>query len=117
MAKQKTETIRQTHFILASPEKVYDAFVDPKKHSAFTGARAVGRAKVGGQFTAWDGYIWGKTVEIIPGKKIIQTWRTSDFAENDLDSLLEIDFCVSLRSFFKNRFITLSLALMNQLFT
>ena len=71
---------------------LYKAWLDSKKHSAMTGADAVVSAKANSKHSAWDGYIWGKTVEVTPGKKIVQTWRTSDFAENDLDSLLEIDF-------------------------
>lgn len=73
-------------------KEIYKAWLDSKKHSAMTGGAAVVSAKVNSKHSAWDGYIWGKNVEIVPGKKIIQTWRTTEFADNDLDSLLEIDF-------------------------
>ncbi len=71
---------------------LFKAWLDSKKHSAMTGGKAVIEPKSNGKHSAWDGYIWGKNIEITPNKKIIQTWRTSEFADNDLDSLLEISF-------------------------
>ncbi len=68
--------IEQTVFIQASPQEVYDAFLDPKKHSAFTGSPATTNAKVGSEFQAWDGYISGKNLELVKGKKIVQEWET-----------------------------------------
>ena len=50
----------------ASPEAVYDAWLDSAKHSAMTGAEAKIVNRVGGAYSAWDGYITGKTVELIP---------------------------------------------------
>lgn len=57
----KTTTIRQVHFIPATPAQVYDAYMDPTKHAKFTGGKATCSQKVGGKFSAWDGYITGKT--------------------------------------------------------
>jgi activator of HSP90 ATPase len=48
--------------------------VDAKKHSAFTGAKATGEVKVGGEFSAWDGYITGRNLELEKGKHIVQEW-------------------------------------------
>ena len=57
----------------AGPEAVYDAWLDSAAHSAMTGARAKIVKRVGGPYSAWDGYITGKTVELIPGKRIVQS--------------------------------------------
>ena len=43
--KVETTTLTQKVIIPASPEEVYEAFVDPKKHSSFTGSKATGKAK------------------------------------------------------------------------
>jgi activator of HSP90 ATPase len=76
--------------ISASPDEVYSAFLDADSHGAMTGAAAaVGE---GGAFTAWDGYIQGQTVEEVPGKKLVQSWRTAHFADSDPNSVLEIHF-------------------------
>lgn len=72
------------------PAQVYAAWLDGKKHTAITGAKATGSAKVGSKFTAWDGYIWGKNVTLVQDKKIVQAWRTSEFADDDPDSVLTI---------------------------
>ena len=79
--KLKTTTITQKVVIPASPEEVYDAFMDAKKHSAFTGAKATSDAKVGGEFSAWDGYITGKNLELEKGKRIVQEWITTEWPE------------------------------------
>ena len=87
----KTGTIRQKILISsATPEEVYDALVDPKKHSAFTGSKATGVPKVGGQFTASDRYISGKHLALVKGKKIVQEWKTTEWPENYESSILEV---------------------------
>jgi len=86
------DSIRLTAIIPASPERVYTAWLDSKEHTEFTGGGATIEARVGGQHTAWDGYIWGRQVELIPGRKIVQTWRTSEFPQDAKDSRLELLF-------------------------
>ncbi len=75
-----------------APEVLYQAWMDSDAHAAFTGSPAEIDARPGGQFTAWDGYIWGTTLELHPFSKIIQTWRTSDFPPASPDSRLEVLF-------------------------
>jgi activator of HSP90 ATPase len=75
------KTIKQTVEFKASPEEVYEALMDQKKHSAFTGADAKVSRRVGGAFTVWDGYATGKNLELVPGKKIVQSWRVSEWPE------------------------------------
>ena len=77
----KIKTIRQSVIFKASPHEVYEALVDSKKHSKFTGAKASISLKIGGKFTAYDGYIDGINIELIPNKKIVQKWRGSDWPE------------------------------------
>ncbi len=88
----KTSVIRQSRFIPAPPEKVYQAFVNARQHAAFTGAGATGTAKVGAAFTAWDGYISGKHLELEKGKRIVQEWSTSEWPEGAPPSRLEFTF-------------------------
>jgi uncharacterized protein YndB with AHSA1/START domain len=74
----------------APPAAVYAAWLDPKTHGAMTGAAATGKAKVGAPFTAWDGYIQGQHLHFVPNERIVQSWRTSEFAETDPDSQLDL---------------------------
>ena len=50
--------------IPAKPAEIYKAWLSSKGHSAMTGSAAKVTGKVGGKFTAWDGYIFGKTLEL-----------------------------------------------------
>ena len=88
----KTTTIKQKTLIPATPDEVYDAFMEAKKHSAFTGSKATSDPKVGGEFTAWDGYISGSNLELVKGKKIVQEWSTTDWPDKFPSSRLELTF-------------------------
>jgi len=55
-----------------------------------TGSAAKVTGKVGGKFTAWDGYIFGRTLELEPDRRIVQAWRTSEFPDNAPNSRLEV---------------------------
>jgi uncharacterized protein YndB with AHSA1/START domain len=85
----KFGTIEQTVFFKSAPEDVYEALLDPRKHSEFTGSPATTSAKVGAKFTAWDGYIVGKNLELVNGKKIVQEWKTTEWPEGYPVSRLE----------------------------
>lgn len=88
----KTETIRQKATVQASPMDVYEAFLDAKKHAAFTGSKATSDPHVGGKFTAWDGYISGRHLELEKGKKIVQEWVTTEWPEGLPPSRLTLSF-------------------------
>jgi activator of HSP90 ATPase len=75
-------TIKQVVIFKASPHDVYEALMDSQKHSAFTGSKAEISREIGGTFTAYDEYIFGKNIELIPDKKIVQDWRASDWSKD-----------------------------------
>ena len=54
------------------------------------GGKATGKAKIGAEFTAWDGYIKGKNLKLFANKEITQSWRASDFPKGAPDSKLVI---------------------------
>jgi activator of HSP90 ATPase len=85
----KFGVIQQTIFFKAPPQEVYDALLDAKKHAAFTGSPATTSAKRGATFTAWDGYITGRNLEVVKGKKIVQEWKTTEWPEGYPVSRLE----------------------------
>jgi activator of HSP90 ATPase len=74
----------------ASPEVIFDAWLSGEGHSALTGSPAQVEGRSGGTFSAWDGYIWGVTLEMERPRRILQSWRTSEFPEDEPDSLVEI---------------------------
>lgn len=71
-------------------EAIYQAWTSTQGHTLMTGspAKVDGRAK--GEFTAWDGYIWGTFLELKANKRILQAWRTGEFPEDAEDSQVEV---------------------------
>ena len=85
-----TESFEVSATFPAPPRRVYQAWLSSDEHTAFTGGEAEVDPREGGKFTAWDGYIEGVTVELEPYRRIVQTWRTSDFPDGSGDSRLEV---------------------------
>jgi len=71
-----------------TPKRIYDAWLNSTEHSLMTGGKATASTKVGGKFTARDGYISGKNLELVPNKRILQSWRSTEFPKDHLDSHL-----------------------------
>ena len=86
----KSDSIKVSAVIPAEPKAVYAAWMSSTGHAAMTGSGARITARVGGPFSAWDGYISGKTLELEKDARIVQTWRTTEFDADDPDSSLEV---------------------------
>jgi len=74
----------------ATPQAIYQAWLDSEGHTLMTASPAQASDGVGGSFSAWDGYICGRNLELEPGRRIVQAWRTTEFQPSDPDSRLEI---------------------------
>ena len=88
----KIKIIKQGAMLPASPAVVYQYLLDSKLHSKFTGDVATISKKVGGKFSTFSGYATGKNLVLVPGKKIVQTWRAADWpkgAESEITFLLK----------------------------
>lgn len=84
----KTKTIKQSVNVNTTPKEVYDVIMDSKKHSKLTGSVAKMSSKVGGKFTAYDSYIDGKNLELVSGKKIVQSWHASDWEKGHYSTVI-----------------------------
>ncbi|HAW53014.1 MAG TPA: hypothetical protein DCX54_11905 [Flavobacteriales bacterium] len=73
-----------------SASYLYNAWLDSETHSLFTGGMAAIEPRIDSYFTAWNGYITGKIVELDPPKRILMHWRTTDFPAEAENSLLEL---------------------------
>lgn len=85
-----SEQLELSIVLPAEPQQIYAAWLDSEAHTAFTGSPARIDPNVGGAFTAWDGYIEGRTLALEPFRRILQAWRTSEFPEGAPDSMLEV---------------------------
>ena len=74
----------------ASADDIYDAWVDSRAHSEMTGAEATQSKEIGAAVSAWGDYISGRNLELVPGERIVQTWRTQDFTDAHEDSVITV---------------------------
>jgi uncharacterized protein YndB with AHSA1/START domain len=83
-------TYTLTAKIPATPEEIYDAWLDSIGHSEMTGSDATMSDQVGAAVSAWEGYISGRNLELVPAERIVQTWRTTNFSDDQEDSIITI---------------------------
>ncbi len=70
-----------------SPHEVYELLMDEKQHETLTGDSADISRKVGGSFTTFGGWATGKNVELVKDRKIVQTWRGSDWPDGHYSTI------------------------------
>lgn len=83
-------TFTLSHKIPASPQEIYDAWLDSTAHSEMTGGEARMSDAIGAEVSALDGYITGRNLQLIPGELIVQSWRTKEFADEHEDSVVTV---------------------------
>jgi uncharacterized protein YndB with AHSA1/START domain len=84
------DSLSLSEIIPARPERIYTAWLSSEEHSAFTGDKATVEPFVGGAHSSFDGYAIGRNVELLPGRRIVQTWRAEDFPLGSPDSRVEV---------------------------
>lgn len=82
------KSIKQVVNFDAPAHEVFEMLMDSKKHSEFTGDKAVISRKVGGRFKAYGDYISGKNLEIVKDKRIVQSWRASDWPKGHYSKVI-----------------------------
>ena len=92
-----TPAIQQFVEFSAPPARLFEMYMDSKKHSAATGGLAKLSRRVGGAFTAWGGQLRGKNLLIISNRMIVQSWRSVNFKKTDPDSILVLTFSKTAR--------------------
>jgi uncharacterized protein YndB with AHSA1/START domain len=76
--------------IPATPGEIYQAWLDSLAHSEMTGGEASMSDQLGAEVSAWDGYISGRNLVLIPSERIVQSWRTSEFGDEHEDSVITV---------------------------
>jgi len=71
--------LHQETDIKASRQRIYDALLDSKQFTAFTGAPAEISREAGGTFSLFGGLILGRNIELVPKERIVQAWRPADW--------------------------------------
>jgi len=60
---------------------VYEVLVDPRRFAALTRSPATGEAVEGARFSAFDGRVVGRYIELVPSRRIVQAWREMTWPE------------------------------------
>ena len=89
-----SRTIQLAATLPASPDTLFDMYIDPVQHAAFTGAPVTISATPGAAFSAFNGVLSGTMLQVVPKRLIVQSWRSPYWGENDIDSTLVLTFHV-----------------------
>lgn len=73
--------IHQEVTFSTTPEGLYDAYMSADKRAEYTEGKAEISGEEGGAFSAHDGQIVGRNIELVKGKRIVQAWRVSAWPE------------------------------------
>lgn len=73
-----------------SAKQIYKAWLSTQGHTKMTGGEAFVSDKVGDAFSAWNGFISGQNITLEPYHKIVQSWRSTSFKDDEEDSQIEI---------------------------
>ena len=77
----KSITIHQEIEFNASPQQLYEALLDSKQFTEFSGRPAQINREVGGAFSLFKGHIIGRNLELVPNQRIVQAWRVVTWPE------------------------------------
>ncbi len=73
-------TIHLETTIPASPERVYELLTNGAKFGEVTGMPGKGGGgSAGAYFSLFDDWISGRQIELVPGERISQAWRMTDW--------------------------------------
>jgi activator of HSP90 ATPase len=88
MAKTVTQSVR----FPAPAEALYALYMNAKQHAAAIGAPVAVSGRSGSRFSAFGGGIVGRTLAAVPGRMVVQAWRSTQWPKAAPDSVLVLVF-------------------------
>ena len=76
----------------ATPDKLFDMYLDAEAHAAFTGFPVTIAARAGAPFRAFNDMLSGTMLHVEPKRLIVQTWRSANWPAMAIDSVLTLSF-------------------------
>jgi len=77
-----SRAIHQEEDFKAAPGRIYEALLDSKQFTAFSGGRAAEiRHEPGAAFSIFAGHIVGRILELAANRRIVQSWRVVPWPE------------------------------------
>jgi len=84
--------VKQSVVLPARARELYSMYLSPRAHAAITGHKVEIGARVGARFKAFEGALTGRILQTVPGRLIVQAWRSKPFHKGDPDSTLILRF-------------------------
>jgi len=84
--------VRQSIVLPARAQELYSMYLNARTHAAITGAPVTIGARPGARFRAFGGALTGRVLHTVPGRLIVQAWRSGKFRKGDIDSTLILRF-------------------------
>lgn len=81
-------TIHLAAELPAPPAEIFDLYLDRKAHAAITGAPVQVAPRAGAKFSAFGGTLQGEILQLVSKRLIVQSWRSSNWIDGDIDSTL-----------------------------
>jgi uncharacterized protein YndB with AHSA1/START domain len=85
-------TIQLAASLPAPPDRLFDMYLDPAQHAAFTGSPVSIAPRAGASFRAFGDILSGTILQVEPKRLIVQSWRSPHWGPADLDSTLILTF-------------------------
>jgi len=82
------KTLKQNHFINASPEEVFTAITNPLTIELWSGYPADMQLAEGTEFSIFEGDICGRNISFIENQQLVQEWY---FGDNEEQSVVTIN--------------------------
>jgi activator of HSP90 ATPase len=84
--------VKQSVVLPATAKALYAMYLSPRAHGAITGGKVQIGARPGARFRAFGGALSGRMLHTVPGRLIVQAWRSTAFHKRDHDSTLILRF-------------------------
>jgi uncharacterized protein YndB with AHSA1/START domain len=85
-------TIQIAVSLPASSDRLFEMYLDPLEHAAFTGAPVTISDQPGASFRAFDGVLTGTILQVVQKRLVVQSWRSPHWGPADVDSTLVLAF-------------------------
>jgi len=92
---RSSESIHQEPVFQANRKRIYEVLTDSKHFDEIVRLSAAMRSgaiqnkpaeissEIGGPFTLFGGYIVGRQLDLVPGERIVQAWRTQSWSPGE----------------------------------
>ena len=84
--------IQQSIVLPAPAERLFEMYLDPNDHAAFTGFPVAIGCEPGVPFRAFNDQLSGRILAVVRPRLIVQSWRSVKFNDADPDSTLVLAF-------------------------